>query len=80
MRKVVVLPAPLGPSRPKISPRFTSKVVSATATKLPNVRERSRARIGTSPVSSRPGSSGSGAADEAASSARTVSIVKVRSA
>jgi hypothetical protein len=36
MRKVVVLPAPLGPSRPKISPCATSKEVLATAVKSPN--------------------------------------------
>ncbi len=28
---VVVLPAPLGPRKPKISPRFTSKVIPFTA-------------------------------------------------
>ena len=35
MRKVVVLPAPLGPRRPKISPRRTSKLTWSTATKSP---------------------------------------------
>ncbi len=32
---VVVLPAPLGPIRPKISPGSTSKDTSATATVVP---------------------------------------------
>src|SRR5713226_6453392 len=36
MRIKVVLPAPLGPSRPKISPSCTSKLTSFTATKSPN--------------------------------------------
>src|SRR6185503_13101902 len=32
----VVLPAPLGPRKPKISPRFTTKERSSTATFSPN--------------------------------------------
>ena len=42
IRNVVVLPAPLGPSRPKISPRRTSNEVLATAVKSPKRRTRSR--------------------------------------
>ena len=45
MRNVVVFPAPLGPSRPKISPRRTLNEVLATAVKLPNWRTRSRTLI-----------------------------------
>ena len=37
----MVLPAPLGPSNPKISPRFTSKEVWFTATKSPKFFTRS---------------------------------------
>src|ERR1039457_6298515 len=37
---VVLLPAPLGPSRPKISPEGTSKLIASTATKSPNRRVR----------------------------------------
>jgi hypothetical protein len=51
MRKVVVLPAPLGPSRPKISPRRTEKLVLATATKSPKRRTRSFTSMTTSPGS-----------------------------
>ncbi len=36
MRNVVLLPAPFGPSRPKISPFLTSKLMSSTAVNLPN--------------------------------------------
>src|SRR5262245_37526694 len=35
---VVVLPARLGPRRPKISPRATEKLTRSTATKSPNAR------------------------------------------
>src|SRR4030042_279465 len=35
MRVVVVLPAPLGPSRPKHSPLETSKLMPSTAVKAP---------------------------------------------
>ena len=42
IRNVVVLPAPLGPSKPKISPRRTSNEVLATAVKSPKRRTRSR--------------------------------------
>ena len=42
IRNVVVLPAPLGPSRPKISPLHTSNEVLATAVKSPKRRTRSR--------------------------------------
>src|SRR5216684_8962746 len=40
MRISVVLPAPLGPSRPKISPSVTSKLISFTATSSPNFFDR----------------------------------------
>ena len=40
MRKVVDLPAPLAPSRPKISPRATVKLTSSTATNAPKRRVR----------------------------------------
>ena len=36
-RMVVVLPAPSGPTRPKISPSTTDRLRSATAVKSPNV-------------------------------------------
>ena len=45
MRKVVVLPAPLGPRSPKTSPFFTVKLVSATAVKLPKRRQIPSASI-----------------------------------
>ena len=48
MRKVVVLPAPFGPSKPNISPRLTAKEVLFTAMKSPNLRTRSRTSIITS--------------------------------
>ncbi len=42
IRKVVVLPAPLAPKRPKISPRRTVKVLLLTASKWPkNLRKPS---------------------------------------
>src|SRR5579859_3418532 len=44
MRIVVVLPAPLGPSRPKISPEVMSKLTPPTATTSLNFREMSRTR------------------------------------
>src|SRR5579871_875186 len=44
----VVLPLPLGPRKPKISPRFTSKLTSFTAVNSPNVRTRCSAEIATS--------------------------------
>src|SRR3954471_4766047 len=40
IRKVVDLPAPLLPRKPKIEPRATSKDTWSTATKLPNRRVR----------------------------------------
>src|SRR5688572_23194336 len=40
MRIVVVLPAPLWPKKPKISPAFTVKEMLSTARRLLNVRER----------------------------------------
>ena len=49
MRNVVVLPAPLGPSSPKISPRRTSNEVLATAVKSPKRRTSSRTAMTTSP-------------------------------
>ena len=39
--KVVVLPAPLGPSRPKVSPSRISREMPRTASKLPKLRARS---------------------------------------
>src|SRR5689334_10353182 len=49
MRWVVVLPAPLGPSRPTISPSFTSRSMPRTASTTPlfvlNVRASPRASI-----------------------------------
>jgi hypothetical protein len=36
VRTVVVLPAPLGPRNPNTSPRRTSKLTSANATRSPN--------------------------------------------
>ena len=44
MRSRVVLPAPLGPSRPVI-PGYTSKETSLTATTLPNHFETSSTRM-----------------------------------
>jgi hypothetical protein len=35
MRIVVVLPAPFGPRKPRISPRSTRKLTSSTAMTLP---------------------------------------------
>src|SRR5580698_9593839 len=40
MRMVVVLPAPFGPRKAKISPAATSKEMSSTALKSPKVRDR----------------------------------------
>src|SRR5262245_44956376 len=40
MRMVVVLPAPLGPSSPKISPGRASKLTEATAWTMPRRRSR----------------------------------------
>ena len=45
MRKMVDLPAPFGPSRPKISPRATAKLTWSTAVKSPKRRTRSRTSI-----------------------------------
>ena len=42
---VVVLPAPLGPRKAKISPSSTSNETSLTAVKEPNVFTRFRTRI-----------------------------------
>src|SRR5579864_8263918 len=39
-RMVVVLPAPLGPSRPKISPGLTSKLTPSSARTSLNLRDR----------------------------------------
>ena len=44
MRSSVVLPAPLGPSRP-VMPGAMSNVTSLTATTLPNQRETPSTRI-----------------------------------
>src|SRR6185437_15131427 len=40
MRKVVVFPAPLGPRKPKISPRCTAKSTPRTASTLVTLRLR----------------------------------------
>src|SRR5664279_3978395 len=56
MRMVVLLPAPLGPRKPKISPFSTSKVSSDTAVKSPNRRVRPRtSRTGSAMADSRVG-------------------------
>ena len=39
---VVVLPAPLGPTTPKVSPRWTEKEMSSTAVRLPYLFVRFR--------------------------------------
>src|SRR6185295_10593738 len=54
MRKVVVLPAPSGPTRPNSSPRATSNVIPATAVRAPKVRVRfsTRRRVLTPPLPS----------------------------
>src|SRR5436305_14755069 len=44
MRRVVVLPAPSGPTRPNSSPRPTSKLTPATAVRSPNLRVRPSTR------------------------------------
>ncbi len=64
MRMVVVLPEPLGPRKPKMSPRRTSKLTWSTATKEPKRRARpsawtARSSDGTSEVSLDWGSLGS---------------------
>src|SRR5262249_61071612 len=43
--RVVVFPAPLGPSRPKTSPPATSKETSSTATRSPKRRVNACAEI-----------------------------------
>ena len=45
MRMVVVLPAPLGPRKPKISPRRTVKLTRSTAVKLSNCLTNSTASM-----------------------------------
>ena len=40
MRIVVVLPAPLGPKNPKVSPAATEKLISLTAVASPNFLTR----------------------------------------
>ncbi len=42
MRRVVVLPAPFGPSRPQIDPGATASETPATATKSPKLLRTSR--------------------------------------
>src|SRR4249920_2522521 len=48
MRMVVDLPAPFGPSTPKISPRLTCSDTSRTATSDPNLRDSERVSMMTS--------------------------------
>ena len=50
----VVLPLPLGPRNPKISPRATVKLTSFTAVKLPNFLTSPRAEIAGSVPSASP--------------------------
>src|SRR2546428_1752685 len=49
----VVLPLPLGPRKPKISPFSTRKLTSLTAVKLPKRRTRCSAEMATSPFDCR---------------------------
>ncbi len=49
MRMVVVLPAPLGPRKPKISPRRTSTLRLSTASRSPYFFARLRVRKTISP-------------------------------
>src|SRR5579871_1764051 len=51
IRTSVVLPAPLGPSSPKTSPRATSKLTPLTAVKLPKRLQRSLVVIAAEPGS-----------------------------
>src|SRR5580698_2334413 len=53
MRMVVVLPAPFGPRKAKISPDATSKEMSSTALKSPKVRDRFCTLIMNTPASMR---------------------------
>src|SRR5436309_5999088 len=54
MRRVVVLPAPSGPTRPNSSPRPTSKLTPATAVRSPNLRLRPSTRRRGSDMGSSP--------------------------
>src|SRR6478609_4855526 len=54
MRRVVVLPAPSGPTRPNSSPRPTSKLTPATAVRSPNARVRPSTRRRGSAIGSSP--------------------------
>ena len=49
VRSVVVLPAPLGPTRPRMSPARTSKLRSLTAVRSPYVLENPSTRIKPTP-------------------------------
>ena len=49
MRIVVLLPAPLLPRKPKISPARTSKLSSSTAVKSPKRRVRRRTSMAPAP-------------------------------
>ena len=51
--KIVLLPAPLGPTMAKISPSLTSKVTPSTARMPPNEIEMSRASNSGLPAPSR---------------------------
>src|SRR5512132_4070057 len=53
MEMMVVLPAPLGPSRPYVSPTSMWKLTSSTATRSPKVL-RSPAHTSIGPVTGRP--------------------------
>jgi len=79
MRKVVDLPAPLAPSRPKISPRATWKLTSFTATKSPKRRVR-RVTAMTSSVgdAAAGGAAAGGAADGGAADGAAASSARNR--
>ena len=52
IRTVVVFPAPLGPTTPKISPSFTEKETPSTATLVPNTLLKPSTRRVYAPLSS----------------------------
>src|ERR1700675_2014631 len=62
MRMVVDLPAPLGPRKPKISPRWTARLTWSTAVNVP--KRLTKSRISTALSVSICGSGGAGQCDE----------------
>lgn len=79
MRKVVLFPAPFGPSRPKTCPFRTEKLTWLTAVKLPNRRTRSVTRMTTSPSAACSGSgfpSGTGTSSGAGSVCSASRVMK----